>query len=100
MRADGDEVVVEVTADAFCHSMVRSLVGVLLGVGDGRLEIGAPAAVLAAGERTATVHTAAASGLTLIGVDYPPDAELAARAEQTRAIRDLDGPRGDLRPNG
>ncbi len=100
VSAAGDQVVVDVTADAFCHSMVRSLVGVLLGVGDGRLDIGAPAAVLAAGQRTATVHTAPASGLTLIAVDYPPDADLAARAEQTRAVRDLDPPPTDLRPNG
>jgi len=87
-----DEVTVEVTADAFCHSMVRSLVGALIGVGDGRLDIDEPARLLAAGQRTAAVHTAPARGLTLVGVDYPADAGLAARAEITRAVRTrLDG---------
>jgi len=84
----GDEVVVRVTADAFCHSMVRSLVGALIDVGGGRLAVAEPAAMLAARRRTAAVHTAAACGLTLTGVDYPPDAELSARAAATRALRD------------
>ena len=46
---DGDDVAVaRVEADAFCHSMVRSLVGALLAVGDGRRPVGWPSAVLAA----------------------------------------------------
>jgi tRNA pseudouridine38-40 synthase len=83
----GPEVRIEVTADAFCHSMVRSLVGVLIGVGEGRLEVTDPARLLAERRRTAAVHTAPAGGLTLIGVDYPPDHDLAARAQATRALR-------------
>jgi len=82
-----EQVVIEVAADAFCHSMVRSLVGALIGVGEGRLEVEDPARLLAARSRTAAVHTAAPGGLTLVRVDYPPDAELAARAEATRALR-------------
>ena len=89
----GALVVVDVTADAFCHSMVRSLVGALLAVGDGRFPIDRPAALLTAGVRTADIAVAPAHGLTLIGVDYPVGAELAARARATRALR---GPaRGD-----
>jgi tRNA pseudouridine38-40 synthase len=80
-------VVVSVSADAFCHSMVRALVGVLLSVGSSRLDPDRPAAILAARERTSAVHTAPAHGLTLVSVDYPPDDELAARAAQTRAVR-------------
>ncbi|RJQ76950.1 tRNA pseudouridine(38-40) synthase TruA [Amycolatopsis panacis] len=82
-----DEYLVEarVSADAFCHSMVRSLVGVLLLVGDGRRAPEWPGDVLASGRRDSAV--APAHGLTLTAVDYPPDAELAARAEQTRNVR-------------
>jgi tRNA pseudouridine38-40 synthase len=81
------EVRIEVVADAFCHSMVRALVGSLLAVGEGREPVERPAAVLAAGQRTSAIHVAPAHGLTLLAVDYPPDAELARRAELTRARR-------------
>jgi len=87
VREVGDEVVVDVTADAFCHSMVRSLVGALIAVGQHRGDPDAPAALLAAGRRTADIHVAPAHGLTLVTVAYPPDADLARRAEQTRALR-------------
>jgi tRNA pseudouridine38-40 synthase len=83
----GGEVRIDVVADAFCHSMVRALVGSLLAVGEGRDPIERPAAVLAAGQRTSAIHVAPAHGLTLQAVDYPPDVELAARAELTRARR-------------
>jgi tRNA pseudouridine38-40 synthase len=87
VRRIGDEVVVDVTADAFCHSMVRSLVGALIAVGQHRGDPDAPAALLAAARRTADIHVAPAHGLTLVSVAYPADAELARRAEQTRALR-------------
>ena len=87
VRKVGDEVLVDVTADAFCHSMVRSLVGALIAVGQHRGDPDAPAALLAAGRRTADIHVAPAHGLTLVGVAYPADTELARRAEQTRALR-------------
>ena len=74
-------------ADAFCHSMVRSLVGASLAVGEGRRGSGWPAELLAARRRGEGVHVVAAHGLTLEEVGYPPDAELAARAVQTRARR-------------
>ncbi len=85
--AEGDLIRVEVTADAFCHSMVRSLVGVLIAVGELRIGVDRPAALLAQRARTAQVPVAPALGLTLIGVDYPPDADLARRAQLTRALR-------------
>jgi len=81
------EVRIDVVADAFCHSMVRALVGSLLAVGEAREPIERPAAILAAGQRTSAIHVAPAHGLTLMAVDYPPDAELAGRAELTRARR-------------
>lgn len=76
-----------VSADAFCHTMVRSLVGALLPVGDGRRALSWPAEVLAAGIRSSDV--APPHPLTLTAVDYPDDAELAARATTTRAVRTL-----------
>lgn len=78
---------VAVSADAFCHSMVRSLVGALLDVGRGRRAVDWPAALLTRAERASDVAVAPAHGLTLVGVDYPPDAELAARAAVTRNVR-------------
>lgn len=81
-----------VRADAFCHSMVRSLVGALLAVGEGRRPPDWPAAQLARTERSSEVTVAPAHGLTLVEVGYPPDADLAARADTTRRIRTLPGP--------
>ena len=83
----GEEVRIDVVADAFCHSMVRALVGSLMSVGELRVSAGRPAALLAARQRTSAINVAPAHGLTLMAVDYPPDAELASRAEQSRATR-------------
>jgi tRNA pseudouridine38-40 synthase len=84
---EADVVTANVSADAFCHSMVRSLVGALLAVGEGRKPTTWPTELLTASERTSTVTVAPAHGLTLTAVDYPPDDQLAARAEQTRNVR-------------
>jgi len=86
-RGEDDVVTAAVAADAFCHSMVRSLVGVLLDVGRGRRGVGFPAELLRRGMRASEVPVAPAHGLTLVSVDYPPAAELAARAEATRRVR-------------
>lgn len=82
---------VRVQADAFCHSMVRSLVGGLLGVGDGRRPTDWPAALLVHPSRAGDVQVAPAHGLTLVEVGYPPDDQLASRTRTTRAVRDLRG---------
>lgn len=80
--------VATVTADAFCQSMVRSLVGAMLEVGDGRRPPTWPADLLARGERAGEVRVAPAHGLTLVGVDYPDDPrQWAARAALTRRRR-------------
>jgi tRNA pseudouridine38-40 synthase len=84
---DDDDVVCIVQADAFCHSMVRSLVGALLAVGEGRRPVDWPASLLTAMSRSSEVSVAPPHGLTLVDVGYPPDDELAARIEQTRAKR-------------
>jgi len=77
-----------VRADAFCHHMVRSLVGCLLAVGEGRRPASWPAAVLAAAERDPAVTVVPPHGLTLEEVGYPPDDELAGRAQETRNRRE------------
>jgi tRNA pseudouridine38-40 synthase len=93
-RRDDDGVLVAtVVADAFCHSMVRALVGVVVPVGEGRYAVGWPLEVMRAGVRDPRVTVMPARGLSLEEVTYPPDGELAARAAQARATRTLgEGP--------
>lgn len=81
-------VVATLQADAFCHSMVRSLVGALVPVGEGRRPVTWPAAALVRRERGADVVTMPGHGLVLEAVLYPPDDELAARQAETRAKRE------------
>lgn len=78
-----------VLADAFCWSMVRSLVGCCLAIGEGRRDVDFAAAMLQETERSSRIPVAAAKGLSLVAVDYPADSELAARAELARAKRSL-----------
>lgn len=78
-----------VVADAFCHSMVRSLVGSVVPVGEGRYAEGWPREILTGGVRDPRVSVMPAHGLCLEEITYPPDDELAARAEQARATRTL-----------
>ena len=84
---EGRLAVLTARADAFCHHMVRSLTGALLVVGEGRRPVGWPADVLRAAHRDGAVPVVPAHGLTLTEVGYPPDAELAERAERTRRRR-------------
>ena len=86
---DGAVLTGHVRADAFCHHMVRSLVGCLLQVGEGKRPATWPADVLAAGVRDPGVPVAPAHGLTLEEVGYPEDDELVAQAERARARREL-----------
>lgn len=85
--ADGDAVTVYVTADAFCWNMVRSVVGALLAVGEHRRQTDWVPGLLDADRRSSAFAAAPARGLTLVGVDYPPDDELAARTAVTRDVR-------------
>ena len=79
---------ITVEADAFCHSMVRALVGGLVAVGEGRHEPDWLGDVLATRVRNPHVTVMPAHGLTLEEVVYPDDAALAARAAETRRRRD------------
>ncbi|ATE57411.1 tRNA pseudouridine(38-40) synthase TruA [Actinosynnema pretiosum] len=84
---EGDLLTAFVSADAFCHSMVRSLVGALLAVGEGRKPVEWPASLLSLHSRSSEVTVAPPHGLSLVRVDYPADEDLAARAEITRNVR-------------
>lgn len=87
--APGTSGIVElnIRADAFCHSMVRALVGAFLAVGDGRWPVSRPAELLAAGVRVPAIPTAPAHGLTLVAVGYPEPADLADQARRARRWR-------------
>jgi tRNA pseudouridine38-40 synthase len=87
-RREPDGVAVAtVRADAFCQAMVRSLVGAMLTVGDGRREPGWPASLLRLRERSSEVTVAPAHGLTLVEVGYPAESGYAERAAATRRLR-------------
>lgn len=93
-RQSGDELTAFVSADAFCWSMVRSLVGAALAVGEGRRTVEWMAGLLAERERASAVAVAPAHGLSLVRVDYPADEDLAARNEATREMRTAIEPGG------
>jgi tRNA pseudouridine38-40 synthase len=92
-RVDG-RAVMAIRADAFCHSMVRSLVGVMLPVGDGRRAVSWPAEVLASRTRHSAVTVMPSFPLVLEEVGYPPNQLLLARQAQTRTFRGTHAPGG------
>ncbi len=85
--ADAGLVIATVVADAFCHHMVRALVGASLAVGEGRHDPGWLATLLVGERGDLTEALAPPHGLTLESVAYPSDAEVAVRAAATRARR-------------
>jgi len=88
-RGAGGVLVADLRADAFCRSMVRALVGACVAVGEGKLAFGDLALLRDVGARSGAFKVMPAKGLTLMEVGYPHGAELAARAELTRARREL-----------
>ena len=78
-----------VRADAFCHNMVRSLVGCLIAIGEGRKPVTWAAQILEARARDSAVGVVAAHGLTLEEVGYPDDLDLADQAKRSRVVRTL-----------
>lgn len=77
-----------VQADAFCHSMVRALVGAAVAVGQGRLSSADVRGILVGATRDPRVKVMPAHGLSLEEVAYPADDQLAARAAQARSRRE------------
>ncbi|MBW9213889.1 tRNA pseudouridine(38-40) synthase TruA [Mumia sp. zg.B53] len=95
-RTDSSIVETTVVADAFCHSMVRSLMGALTAVGEGRHEPAWMVRVLKARTRDSRVKVMPSLGLTLEEVVYPAESRLAARAQETRTFRGpLESPEDD-----
>ena len=90
MQSEDGVVRIRIRADAFCHNMVRAIVGALLQVGEGAREPGWLAHRVARPARDSEVRLAPPGGLTLLAVGYPDEEkELRRRAEDTRAKRTL-----------
>ncbi len=88
-RLDDGMIVTTVKADAFCHSMVRSLMGALTAIGSGRRDLNWLEVVSSLNERAGDIHVMAARGLCLEQVGYPDDDRLAERARESRSMRTL-----------
>ncbi|HLP23440.1 MAG TPA: tRNA pseudouridine(38-40) synthase TruA [Microbacteriaceae bacterium] len=89
-RDEDGVVVAELQADAFCHSMVRALVGGCVAAGSARFAPDCLGELQAAAERTSAFAVMPAHGLTLVKVGYPDPAEWGSRAEAIRAKRSAD----------
>lgn len=68
----------DIEATAFCHQMVRAVVGTLVEVGAGRRRAGDMRSILASGERARAGQLAPPQGLCLWAVDYGAGAEAPA----------------------
>ncbi|QFG69294.1 tRNA pseudouridine synthase A [Ornithinimicrobium pratense] len=90
-RRDEEGILVgTVEADAFCHSMVRALVGSVVPVGEGRRPVTWPEEVAERALRDPGVQVMPAHGLCLEEITYPEGAQaLAARDQESRAVRFL-----------
>ena len=71
VRRAGEFIVLEVTANAFLHHMVRNIVGSALAVGEGARPVAWLGELLASRDRRQAGPTAPAAGLCLVQVDYP-----------------------------
>jgi tRNA pseudouridine38-40 synthase len=67
---EGPEIAVRASARSFLHNQVRSMVGALKKVGEGRWPVGEVAAALAARDRARSGPVAPPGGLYLVAVDY------------------------------
>lgn len=83
----GEEVEIDIIANAFLHRMVRNIAGVLMAIGTGDRPPAWAARVLQSRDRTAGGVTAPAGGLRFMGVRYPDRFELPLNTE-SRALFD------------
>lgn len=88
-RDERGVLIAEVRADAFCHSMVRALVGASIAVGSHRIAPERMEALLEEPGRSNEFAVAPAHGLTLVEVGYPDDEALGTQAQKARARREL-----------
>ena len=95
-RSDTGVIVIDLRADAFCHHMVRAMVGGLINVGRGKWSVEHPAALIARADAgqplTAPMVVAPAAGLVLEEIGYPPPSEWAQQIHRARAKRSKDEP--------
>lgn len=82
-----DNIEVYLVADAFCHNMVRALVGALIRVGEGKLSVAELSKIQLAAQRTSKFKVVSPKGLALTSIDYPADELLATQAEKARNMR-------------
>ena len=87
-RLQDQEIEVSLEADAFCHNMVRAIVGSLIAVGLGKLTPEELAGIQVTAKRVSKFKVVDAKGLSLSGISYPEDSELANQAEKARNKRD------------
>ncbi len=87
-REPGGDITVTVAADAFCHSMVRALVGALVEVGRGARDVEWVQGLVDSPSRDHGVPVAPAHGLTLVQVEYPPEDHFASAARNAKRFRD------------
>jgi tRNA pseudouridine38-40 synthase len=87
VRTETGVIEIWLTADAFCHNMVRAIVGALMAVGGGTASADEISEVLAAKSREDMFKVVAPNGLTLMKIGYPSDDKLAAQAIVTKVQR-------------
>ena len=73
VKRKNDCIIIDISANAFLHHMVRNIVGVLMAVGSGRKPVSFAHDVLQALDRKLGAETAPPYGLYLVGVTYPPE---------------------------
>jgi tRNA pseudouridine38-40 synthase len=89
-QSKGRIIEIELKGDAFCHNMVRSIVGALVAVGRGRASVSDVQKRLKSGSRAGSLKVVAAKGLSLIEVGYPKDSRMGIQAQNTRKRRVLE----------
>ncbi len=94
-RVPNGVVEIEIQADAFCHNMVRSIVGALIGVGQGKADAAKIKELLEKTNREGSFKVVAPHGLQLMAIGYPADELLAQQAREARNFRTLDEVQGD-----
>jgi Pseudouridylate synthase len=70
--------------------MVRSLVGALIKVGQGKLSTAELSRIQLAGKRESKFKVISAHGLALTSIDYPANELLGVQAEKTRRRRSIE----------
>ena len=89
-KHDNNVIEIEVMADAFCHNMIRSIVGALIKVGGGRATKAEVVAALGAKNRAHPYKVVEPHGLSMIEIGYPPVKKLAEHVALVQRTRTLD----------